>query len=368
MILKAALISLGSESSKKTAIAMRKYFTEVDELDLKEMDVNISGNEAEVLYKGEPIKKYDCIYAKGSFRYAQLLKTMTALLQDDCYMPISAEAFTIAHDKLLTQLELQKNKIPMPKTYISATVEASKIILESEINYPIIMKFPHGTGGKGVMVADSYASASSLLDALTALRQPFIIQEYIETRGTDIRAIVVGDCVVASMKRKAGKNEARANLHSGGKGESITLNDATKRLVVKVARAIKADICGVDLLEGVKGPLVIEANVSPGLKISDITNIDVADKIAEYLYEKTLAFKSKHKDSKAAKILNSLDEKRCENGKQRLITNLDFRGTKILLPSLITKASKFDPDDNYEIEAENGKIIIKKLKISNISE
>jgi len=213
--MRAALISLGSKSSEWTAEAMRKHFDEVDELDLKDMEINISGKKSEVLYQGKPIINYDCIFAKGSFRYAPLLRSLTSLLKNKCYMPLSASSFTIGHDKLLTQLRLQKHNIPMPKTYLAATTYAAKQILE-KVNYPIIMKFPQGTQGKGVLVADSYASASSMLDALTALNQPFLIQEFVDTGGTDVRAIVVGDKVVAAMKRKADIKEARANIHAGG--------------------------------------------------------------------------------------------------------------------------------------------------------
>ena len=94
--------------------------------------------------------------------------------------------------------------------------------LLTKVNYPIVMKFPEGTQGKGVMFADSISSASSMLDALGALRQPFIIQEYVETGGRDIRALVVGDKVIAAMCRQAQRDEKRANIHAGGSGEYVT--------------------------------------------------------------------------------------------------------------------------------------------------
>ncbi|MBW2990215.1 RimK family alpha-L-glutamate ligase [Candidatus Woesearchaeota archaeon] len=368
MNLKAAIISLGSESSKWTAKAMKKYFSEVDELDIRKIEINISGKAAEILFEGKPIGKYDCVYVKGSFRYAPLSKTLTSVLRKKCYVPISAEAFTIAHDKLLTHLELQKHNIPMPRTYVSSTVPAAKKILE-KMNYPVIMKFPHGTGGKGVMFADSYAGASSLLDALSALRQPFIIQEYIETGGTDIRAIVVGNKVVASMERKASSMEARANWHAGGTGEAVELESATKKLAVSVAKAIGAEMCAVDMLKSVKGPLVIEANLSPGLQlVTSTTKVDVADKIAKHLYEKTIELKSREKDIEATKIMKGIDDKKAWNGRKKIITTLDFRGNMILLPEMITKASDFDPEDNYELIAEPDKVIIKKVKIKKDDE
>ena len=175
--MKSAVISLGSKSSVMVIDAMKKYFDSVDNINLKNVEVNLSGGKPEVLYEGKPIEKYDCVYLKGSFRYVPLLRSIATALHGITIMPITPEAFTVGHDKLLTQLVIQQHKIPMPKTYLASTTEAAKKILK-KVNYPIIMKFPHGTGGKGVMFADSFASASSLLDALEALRQPFIIQEY----------------------------------------------------------------------------------------------------------------------------------------------------------------------------------------------
>ncbi len=364
MNLKAAIISLGSESSEWTVQAMKKYFSEVDDIDIRKIEINISGRSAEILYDGKPISDYDCVYVKGSFRYAQLLQALTSVLEKKCYMPISADAFTIAHDKLLTHLELQKYNISMPKTYVSATVVAAKKILE-KMNFPIMMKFPHGTGGKGVLFADSYASASSLLDALATLRQPFIIQEYIETGGTDIRAIVVGSKVVASMKRTASSMEARANFHAGGTGEPIEIDNVTKKLAVDVAKAIRAEICAVDILESARGPLVIEANISPGLQlISATTKINVADIIAKHLYEKTIEMKSRMHVVEATKLMKDIDEKKMAGGPRKIITNLHFKGSMVLLPEMITKASGLTPDDDYEITAEPDKVSIKKLRIS----
>ncbi|MCK4522161.1 MAG: ATP-grasp domain-containing protein, partial [Nanoarchaeota archaeon] len=207
--MKSAVISLGSVSSKWIVKAMSKYFDSVDDIDIRDIEINISAEKLNVLYKGKQLNDYDCIYAKGSFRYQPILRAITTALYDTTYMPIKAPAFTVGHDKVLTQLDIQKNKIPMPKTYLSSSAQAAKKILE-KMNYPIVMKFPSGTQGKGVMFADSYSSASSMLDALSALRQPFLIQEYVETGGVDTRAIVIGDKVVASMKRESTQGEKRA--------------------------------------------------------------------------------------------------------------------------------------------------------------
>ena len=129
--MKAAVISLGSKSSLWVVEAMKKYFDEVETLDLKNIEINLGEKGfASVLYNGEPIDKYDCVYAKGSFRYATVLRALTILLDNKCYMPLEASAFTIVHDKILTHQELQRFDIPMPKTYLSTTIDSAKKILK----------------------------------------------------------------------------------------------------------------------------------------------------------------------------------------------------------------------------------------------
>lgn len=360
MELKAAVISLESVSSNWVVKAMKKYFTSVDDLNIKDIDVILCADKPEILHKGKPLKDYHCIYAKGSFRYAALLKAIVVLAGEKAYVPIKKDTSTIVNDKLLTQLRLEQSNLPMPKTYLAATAEAAKKIL-SEINYPIVMKFPQGTHGKGVMFAESYPAAASMLDALTALKQPFLIQEYIETEGSDIRAIVVGDKIVASMRRTAGEGEKRANIHSGGKGESILLDSHSRKLALEASKAVGADICGVDILESVKGPLIIELNISPGLQgITSVTGVDVADKIAKYLYEQTTEFVKKQKKIESESIMKEMAIKGVA---KEIITNLDFRGERILLPEAVVKESGLNEKDEVTIRVDKKKIVVEKMRI-----
>src|SRR3989338_7878891 len=166
--MKAALMSLGSTSSQMILEAMKKYFDEVEGIDIRNVEVMLSSKSLSVLYNGNQMGKYDCIYAKGSFRYTPLLRSITTAFYDTTYMPIKPNTFTIGQDKLLTHLALQYYKIPMPDTYVVSSIVAAKKLL-GQINYPIIIKFPHGTQGKGVMFAESFAAASSLLDAIETL-------------------------------------------------------------------------------------------------------------------------------------------------------------------------------------------------------
>ncbi len=354
--MKAALISLGSKSSLMVGEALKKYFQQVDMIQLKKIEVKL-GKEAGIYYEGRTFSKYDCIYLKGSFRYANLLRSIAALLEGKVpYMPLAAISFTIAHNKLLTHLVLQQHNIPMPHTYVSATLEAARDLLK-KVRYPIVMKFPEGTQGKGVMFADSFSSASSLLDALGALKQPFIIQEYIETDSTDIRALVVGEKVAAAMKRKAQTEEKRANIHAGGVGEPVQLSRAAINVAIATAKALQADICGVDILEGPLGPLVIEANISPGLQgLSQISTIDIANEIAKYLHRRTEQVADEDKKKLTQKVIKDIIQD--EKAVQEIITNLQFRGNRILLPEIVSKLTTFDERKEYIIKAKRGKLEI----------
>lgn len=360
----AAVISLGSTSSKWTAEAMRKYFDEVNEINIKDVEVNIGAKKDKILVEGKPIQKYDCIFVKGSFKYATLLRAISTEVSKDTYIPFEPKSFTLAHDKLLTQLELEKENLPMPTTYMAATGTAAKKILE-KITYPIIMKLPSGTQGKGVMVADSYAAASSMLDTLSALKQPFLIQEYIETNGTDLRLFVVGEKVVAAMKRISQGEEKRANIHAGGSGEKFEADSYMKKIAIQASKLIGAEICGIDILESVKGPMIIEANLSPGLQgITKATGIDISDKIAKYLYDKTLEKTGKNTNTTKEKILEDLGIAEAGNGtSQQIISSLLFRADRILLPVVISKITKFKEDEEYLIEAKPGKLTIERLNI-----
>ncbi len=358
--MKAAIISLGSVSSKWTFERMLNYFDEVDELNIRKIQVNL-GKENGIFYDGKALPDYDCVFAKGSYKYAVVLRSMTSMLAGKCFMPCKASAYTVGHNKILTQLKLQQHGIPTPATYLSPTIQSAKQVLE-EITYPIIIKFPEGTQGKGVMFADSYASASSVMDAFASINQPVIIQEYVETGSTDTRAIVVGDKVVAAMQRKAEQGEKRANIHVGGTGESVNLDPYTKNIAVKTAKAMNCGVCAVDILEGIKGPSVIEINLSPGLQgITKATKVDVADKIAKYLYNNTKSFLSEAKDSSANGIFKDLGIDINETSTpQEIITSADLRGERLLLPPVITKLCQISEDDELIIKAEKGKLEIMK--------
>ena len=119
----------------------------------------------------------------------------------------------------------------------------------------------------------------------------YLIQEYIsESKGKDVRAFVVGGKVVAAMKRTAPEGEFRSNIHRGGVGMNIVLTKEEEELVVKTAKVMNLTVCGVDLLQSDRGPLILEVNSSPGLEgIEKYTQVDVAASIIEHMENKLIS-------------------------------------------------------------------------------
>ncbi len=358
--MKLAIISLGGTSSELIAKEAKDLFKEVDLVDIRKVEIHAESKELKVLYEKKPLPTYDCIYVRGSFNYALLQRSLTfALSNKDTYLPLQTECFTVAHDKFLTTLALQQKGIKVPTTYLAATTKAAKKLLE-DVHYPIIMKVLSGTQGKGVMSADSLSSAKSMLDTLESLKQPVILQEYIETEATDIRAIVAGNRVIACMKRKGRGGDIRANIHQGGMGIKYELDYNAENAAIKAAKAVGADVCAVDLLEGVKGALVLEVNLSPGLKgIMEATKQNVPKKIAEFLYRNTEKFKKVEKDKGVSDLINGIKTK----GEKQVLTNVDIKAGKIRLPELMTKISGFNEGEEVVLVAEDGKVEVKRPDI-----
>ncbi len=354
--MKLGIISLCGDSSMMIVNEAAQYFKESKALDIRKLHVHLFQSESKILnvhYEKKPLEAFDCVYLRGSHKYTFLQRSISKALQNVVYLPIKPEAFTIGHNKLLTLLELQKNDIRIPRTYFAATGKGAKDLLE-EVNFPIILKIPHGTQGKGVMIADSISSAKTMIDALEVFKQPYILQEYIETGSTDIRAIVVGNKVVAAMERVGAKDDIRSNIHAGGHGRPVNISPETEEIAIKAAKVIGADICGVDILEGTK-PAVIEVNLSPGLKgITKALHKNIAKMIAQFLFERTKEF-LEEKTEKAKPI-------EVKPG-QEIYTTLSMKNGIIRLPKFVADISGFSIDDDVVLVVNKGKIEIKRHKI-----
>jgi ribosomal protein S6--L-glutamate ligase len=197
---------------------------------------------------------------------------------------VGAEAILQSRNKWTCNQILAQSGIPVPKTFLGNTYDA-EVLLKLFGNAPVIIKILQGTHGQGVILAETSSSALSTIETLNTAKVRFIIQEYIaESKGSDVRAIVVDGKVIASMKRKSREGEFRSNLHRGGSSELIKLSAEEENVALAAARSLKLGVCGVDILQSHRGPLVLEINSTPGLEgIETTTGIDIAKSIISYI-------------------------------------------------------------------------------------
>ena len=356
--LKFGLICLGSKSSLMLLEEAKKFFKIVDLIDIRRIEINITNETTQVLYNGKPLGDYDCLYMKGSHKYATLLYGLTEIYKNKCFVPIDSTAHTIAHNKFMTHLLLSQNKdLKMPRTYYAAKISESKEFLKT-LNYPIILKFPSGTHGKGVIFAESSASAISMIDALDIFKQPVLIQDHIDVK-SDIRVIVAGDKVISSMRRFAKSGEVRANAHQGGSAESFIVTPQIREMCIQSAKLIGAQVCAMDLIESEYGPLILEANTSPGLqKITEVTKKNIARLIIEYLHEET----SKRVNSREKVVSRDVLQEAGiqEIGNREFETSLKVVNSKIVLPEFVYKMGNFNKGESIRIVVEKDKIEVVK--------
>jgi len=364
-----AIVSLKGKSSEMIARAAAKHFEKVSSFDLRNIRVDVNREGSAVIHEDKNLGEYDCVYLTGSYQYADLLTSIAIALKGKVYMPLDPDSFLISHNKFLTEVKLKEDGIPFPVTHLVYKTEMAKNLARN-FKYPVVFKTLAGTHGKGVMFADSIESANSLIDMLEKMREPFLIQEFIETGATDIRAVVIGQEVI-SMQRTARAGELRAGIHSGGEGRKIELSYEDKQIAKKAAKALKADIIAVDLLKGPTRTVVTEVNTSPGIVgLTAATKMDVAGEIASALYKKTREFIAEKEGNKYLLDLSGVGDSigsGLENAKEQ-ITKLVIKAGRIILPPTLTENTDFEPDEPVKIKIEKDRIEVERLHASGSSE
>jgi ribosomal protein S6--L-glutamate ligase len=206
-------------------------------------------------------------------------------------------AIARSRDKLRSLQILAKRGIGLPVTGFAHHTDATGELLKMCGGPPLVIKLLEGTQGVGVVLAETGKAAESVIDAFKGLNANILVQEFIkEAEGADIRCIVIGGKVIASMKRQAAKGEFRSNLHRGGTAEAVRISPEERAVATGAAKAMGLNVAGVDLLRSNHGPVVMEVNSSPGLEgIETCSKKDVAGKIIEFI-EKTAVKPSKPTD------------------------------------------------------------------------
>jgi ribosomal protein S6--L-glutamate ligase len=247
--------------------------------------VEIQQNQPSVHYRGQLMNDFDAIIPRimpGMSNYGAAIIRQFEMM--GAYTPIKSIAISRSRDKLRTLQLLSKSGVGIPKTIFSRETDEVDDLL-AHFDVPVIIKLATGTQGNGVVLAETKKAAKSVIQAFYVNDTSFLIQEFVkESAGTDIRAFVVGNTVVASMKRQSLDDDFRSNIHQGGEGTSIKLTDEERRTALRAAKAMGLAICGVDMMRSDRGPLVLEVNSSPGLEgIEAATGRNVALKIIEYI-------------------------------------------------------------------------------------
>lgn len=194
-------------------------------------------------------------------------------------------SITRSRDKLRCLQILSRSDIGLPVTSYASSTKMTEKLVKMVGGAPCVIKLIEGTQGKGVILAETNKAAESVIDGFRQMKAHFLVQEFIkESNGSDIRAFVIGDKVVASMMRQAKEGEFRSNLHRGGTAVRVEISDEEARVAVNAAKALGLNVAGVDLLRSSRGPLVLEVNSSPGLQgIETSTGLDIASMIIEYI-------------------------------------------------------------------------------------
>ena len=283
------------ESTMKIFQAMNDSgkFDSVLFIPTENITLGVKDGKSSVTYRDKDLSDFDVIVPRIGASKAWFAYQMFKMLEDtDTYISMKPETPLISHDKFLTLEVLNKHGIPIPETYLAISSSAAKRVIGGRVKPPLILKLLGGTQGKGVMFAKDTNSAESIVDTLNVLNQSLFIEKYIKNPGEDIRVVVLGDEVITSAKRKAKEGDIRSNLGSGGKYQSYRINSELEDLAVKSAEAVGAEICGVDIIQGSKGPVVVEVNIAFGMKICQVTGVDIPKKIVHYVSEKGMQRKN----------------------------------------------------------------------------
>ena len=248
--------------------------------------IDLSGDQPDLQYRGRPLSDYDAILPRigNSITYFGTA-VVRQFEQMDVYTPNTAYGITNSRDKLRATQILSRHNIGMPETTFVRDRADVIPAIERVGGAPVVIKLLEGTQGIGVILAPELKVAEAIIETLQSTRQNVLIQRFVkESKGRDIRALIVGDRVVAAMRRVAKGDEFRSNVHRGGSVERVDLPEEYERAAVRAAQIMGLRVAGVDMLEGSEGPLVMEVNSSPGLEgIEAATKLDVAGAIIDYL-------------------------------------------------------------------------------------
>jgi ribosomal protein S6--L-glutamate ligase len=258
--------------------------------------MNIASFNPEIHYDGKALTGFDAVIPRIG---ASITFYGTAVVRQFEMMGVfplnESVAISRSRDKLRSLQLLSRKGIGLPVTGFAHSPNDTTDLLNLVGGAPVIVKLLEGTQGKGVVLAETRKAAESVVEAFRGLNANFLVQEFVkEAAGADIRCFVIGDKVVAAMKRQAQEGEFRSNLHRGGTAELIRITPEERATAVRASRIMGLNVSGVDILRSNHGPVVMEVNSSPGLEgIEKATGKDVAGLIIDYIEKNAKAGKTR---------------------------------------------------------------------------
>lgn len=260
---------------------------QAETIDTMRCYMNITSARPTIHYKGNELEVYDAVIprvgASVTFYGAAVVRQLEMM---GVFCINDSVAITRARDKLRSLQLLSKKGIGLPITGFAHSLDEIKDLIGMVGGPPLVIKFLEGTQGIGVILVETSKAARSVLEAFLGLKVNIMVQEYIkEAGGADIRCFVVGNRVVAAMKRQAkSPEEFRSNLHRGGIAIPVEITDEERNMAIRAAYIIGLNVAGVDIVRSNRGPLIMEVNASPGLEgIERATGIDVATEIIKFI-------------------------------------------------------------------------------------
>jgi len=273
-------------SHRRLVEAARARGHEIDVINTLQVHVKISSRKPALSYNGAELDLYDAVIPRiGASITHYGLAVLRQFEMQGVYPLNESVAIGRARDKLRALQILSRAGVGLPVTaFAHGPRKASQVIAEVG-GAPVVIKLLEGTQGMGVILAETDASARSIVEAFSAANVNILVQEFIrEAGGADIRVFVIGGEVIAAMQRIGRAGEFRSNLHRGGRAEQIAITDEERQAALKAAEALGLNVAGVDLIRSSRGPLVIEVNASPGLEgVEAATGVDIAGRIIAFL-------------------------------------------------------------------------------------
>lgn len=288
--------ALYSHRRLKEAAAARGH--ELIALNTLRCTVHIASRRPTVFYNGEKLPRFDAVIPRIGASVTQYGLAILRQFEMGGVWPLNESvAIGRSRDKLRSMQILAKHGLGLPLTAFAHDPRQTDEIIRAVRGPPVVIKLLEGTQGIGVVLAETEASAKSVIEAFRGANVNILVQEFIkEAGGTDIRCFVIGGKVVAAMKRTGAPDDFRSNLHRGGSAEIIKITPEERSSAVRAARHMGLNVCGVDMLRSNHGPVIMEVNSSPGLEgIEAATGKDVAGMIIDFVVATAKAGKTKTK-------------------------------------------------------------------------